>query len=61
MNLEDKIKQAQDAISCFYEAWDGAVYISFSGGKDSTCFASYCTDNVSKYQGRICQYGPRIS
>jgi len=36
MNLEDKIKQAQDAISCFYEAWDGAVYISFSGGKDST-------------------------
>lgn len=34
--LEAKIKLAQQRIQEWYEHWDGQVYISFSGGKDST-------------------------
>lgn len=34
--LEDKIKLAKMRIREWYEYWDGDVYISFSGGKDST-------------------------
>lgn len=34
--LSKKIKLAQERIAEWYEAWDGEVYISFSGGKDST-------------------------
>lgn len=34
--LEAKIILAQQRIREWYEHWDGQVYISFSGGKDST-------------------------
>jgi 3'-phosphoadenosine 5'-phosphosulfate sulfotransferase (PAPS reductase)/FAD synthetase len=34
--IEEKIKMSQERIREWYEAWDGQVYISFSGGKDST-------------------------
>lgn len=34
--LEDKIKLSQDAIRQFYDFFDGKVYVSYSGGKDST-------------------------
>ena len=34
--LEGKIILAQQRIREWYEHWDGQVYISFSGGKDST-------------------------
>lgn len=34
--LEAKIKLSLDRIRKWYEYWDGNVYISFSGGKDST-------------------------
>ena len=34
--LLDKIKVAKEAIKEFYETLEGKVYISFSGGKDST-------------------------
>ena len=34
--LEAKIVLAQQRIREWYDAWDGNVYISFSGGKDST-------------------------
>lgn len=34
--LEAKIKMTKQRIEEWYEAWDGMVYVSFSGGKDST-------------------------
>lgn len=34
--LEGKIIMTQRRIREWYEAWDGEVYVSFSGGKDST-------------------------
>ncbi len=30
------IESSREAVRCWYEAWDGAVYVAFSGGKDST-------------------------
>lgn len=34
--LEAKIHMTQRRIREWYDAWDGQVYVSFSGGKDST-------------------------
>lgn len=34
--LESKIIMTQQRIRQWYEYWDGMVYVSFSGGKDST-------------------------
>ena len=34
--LDKKIEMSYDRIKEWYEAWDGQVYVSFSGGKDST-------------------------
>lgn len=34
--LESKIRMSQQRIQEWYEHWDGQVYVSFSGGKDST-------------------------
>ena len=34
--LELKIRKSQERIKEWYEYWDGMVYISYSGGKDST-------------------------
>ena len=34
--LEVKIRMTQQRIRDWYEHWDGQVYVSFSGGKDST-------------------------
>lgn len=34
--LEAKIRKTQERIKEWYEHWDGQVYVSFSGGKDST-------------------------
>ena len=36
LDLEDKIAIAQVRIREWYEHWNGKVYVSFSGGKDST-------------------------
>lgn len=36
LDLDDKITIARIRIQEWYEHWDGAVYVSFSGGKDST-------------------------
>jgi len=34
--LLEKVRCSKDLIRCWYEAWDGNVYVSFSGGRDST-------------------------
>jgi 3'-phosphoadenosine 5'-phosphosulfate sulfotransferase (PAPS reductase)/FAD synthetase len=36
LSLEAKIIRSQQRIREWYEHWDGQVYVSFSGGKDST-------------------------
>lgn len=36
LSLESKIRMTQQRISDWYDYWDGDIYISFSGGKDST-------------------------
>jgi 3'-phosphoadenosine 5'-phosphosulfate sulfotransferase (PAPS reductase)/FAD synthetase len=36
LSLEDKIIMTNERIKEWYDAWEGQVYISFSGGKDST-------------------------
>jgi 3'-phosphoadenosine 5'-phosphosulfate sulfotransferase (PAPS reductase)/FAD synthetase len=35
LSLEDKVQISQARIRSWYEHWDGAVYVAFSGGKDS--------------------------
>lgn len=34
--LEKKVELSKERIKEWYEAWEGQVYVSFSGGKDST-------------------------
>ena len=34
--LDIKIRMTKERIRQWYEYWDGQVYVSFSGGKDST-------------------------
>ena len=36
LSLESKIRMTQQRIRAWYEHWNGQVYVSFSGGKDST-------------------------
>ena len=36
LTLDAKIRMTEQRIRLWYEHWDGQVYISFSGGKDST-------------------------
>ena len=36
LSLESKIRMTQQRIRAWYDHWNGQVYVSFSGGKDST-------------------------
>lgn len=36
LSLESKILMTKQRIQAWYDYWDGYIYISFSGGKDST-------------------------
>ena len=44
--LEAKIIMTQQRIRQWYDHWDGEVYVSFSGGKDSTVL-KHIVDNTS--------------
>ena len=35
-DLIEKVAYTQELIQCWYEAWNGRVYVAFSGGWDST-------------------------
>lgn len=41
-SLERKIQVSQTRILEWYQKWEGQVYVSFSGGKDSTVLADLC-------------------
>lgn len=44
--LEAKIRMTQQRIRQWYDHWEGEVYVSFSGGKDSTVL-KHIVDNTS--------------
>ena len=52
--LTAKIIMTQQRIQQWYEYWDGMVYVSFSGGKDSTVLKHIVE------QGVIVEYGTYI-
>lgn len=41
-SLDDKFQRSLAKISEWYSCWKGEVYVSFSGGKDSTVLADMC-------------------
>lgn len=41
-SLDDKFQRTLSKISEWYSRWDNKVYVSFSGGKDSTVLADIC-------------------
>lgn len=41
-SLDDKFQRSLAKISEWYSRWKGEVYVSFSGGKDSTVLADMC-------------------
>jgi 3'-phosphoadenosine 5'-phosphosulfate sulfotransferase (PAPS reductase)/FAD synthetase len=41
-SLDDKYQRSLKKISEWYSYWNGEVYVSFSGGKDSTVLADMC-------------------
>ena len=43
--LEAKIRMTQQRIRQWYDHWEGQVYVSFSGGKDSTVL-KHIVDNT---------------
>lgn len=49
-DLQKKIQVSQTRILEWYKAWDGKVYVSFSGGKDSTVLADLAA-RVCKVNG----------
>lgn len=42
--IEKKIRESQIRIRDWYESWDGNVYVSFSGGLDSTVMLDVVRD-----------------
>lgn len=60
--LETKIQMSQQRIKEWYDAHDGMVYVSFSGGKDSTVLKhlventpgirerEYCTERFLRHR-----------
>lgn len=47
--LEAKIVMTQQRIRQWYDHWDGEVYVSFSGGKDSTVLADLVARFCKRY------------
>lgn len=55
--LEAKIIHSQNVIRKWYEHWEGDVYISFSGGKDSTVLLNLVRDIYPEVPAVFCDTG----
>lgn len=55
--LEAKIKMSKRRIRDWFEAWDGQVYVSFSGGKDSTALLHLVRTVYPDVKGVFCDTG----
>lgn len=56
-SLERKIQVAQTRIIEWYQHWDGQVYVSFSGGKDSTVLLDLVRRIYPEVEAIFCDTG----
>lgn len=57
LDLESKIMMTQARIKAWYEHYDGNVYVSFSGGKDSTVLLHLVRDLYPDVEAVFCDTG----
>lgn len=57
MPLHMKIALTQSAITRWYEHWNGKVYVSYSGGKDSTVLLDIVKDMYPDVPAVFCDTG----
>jgi len=50
-SFEERVEYSRDLIRCWYEAWDGRVFVSFSGGWDSTALLHLVRSMYPEVQG----------
>ena len=55
--LEDKITLTKLRIQEWYEHWEGAVFVSFSGGKDSTVLLKLVRELYPDVKAVFCDTG----
>ena len=55
--LDEKIELSKELIKCWYEAHDGNVFVSFSGGKDSTVLLHLVRSMYPEVVGVFCNTG----
>lgn len=54
---EEKLEMSLHLINCWYEAWDGDVFVSYSGGKDSTVLLHLVRSVFPEVPGVFCNTG----
>lgn len=57
MSLQEKIEYAKEAIKEWYNYFDGKVYVSFSGGKDSTVLLDIVRSLYPEVEAVFCDTG----
>lgn len=57
LSLESKIRMTKQRIQTWYEYFDGGVYVSFSGGKDSTVLLTLAREVYSDIPAVFCNTG----